>query len=631
MIRTIRKTNVSHVRAEILKYGKLVLENGRVHPAADYAVTGRSRYLKPDAGLLPFKLLGGHSLDPNQIDPQMRRVGGLFVRRIDLGGKEDSIALMRVRFRSEAGENGTGRPYLQSTTWIVPFAAWRSCPGAVLAQAAERLKAEPDLASKSNAERFSLDDEVLECQDFARYTIDKFKALGEAGEQGDSAAKDEAAQLASVIETILASDVQGAPAVFGHDAFSDEAAFLLAVGRALEIVDASSAADGFVRPDLRIACGLRIGGSDVALRYLSSEKTTATPAFWHVTYEKLRPERSRGPSTSRRPAQSSPGARPSSAVASLQAQPIAPDRSGGLDRSDTPDRSDLSYRPPSRRVLHDDDEALEVEHDLVPVPNGQHELVHQLKDSVESAEPPPTRTVPTGIYPTWRSNFVRYAAEPDDPAKAVELICATVEAYDRVQSRGHPYPDDVVPAHSILEQKHAFLLGMGLCGQIEWTKRFLVREMLSYVAPTIKAYDYVQQELRSSKQAEMILRFAAGSAKVIVARLEELEILCPAESDFLKKAGFFRLGKIVERETELSPLDPLTPKAHAPSPLKLLAPIQARTYSQPEGTLILRRRQTLAEQTNRPDLGPPTYLADPDILTLDRLDRERGTYKALSS
>ncbi|MFO1168576.1 MAG: hypothetical protein U1E19_10760 [Rhodoblastus sp.] len=139
----------SSVRIECLTYGKPVArETGAVPFGRDYEITSRSDGMAAwkQAMLRPAKLLAGaSSWGPDWIEPEATRRGCLLiVPAASPDQSERGIVAARIRFRSEGGEEASGRPYVQSSFWYIGAADWRRGYAEILSRLPHDLLAEPD-------------------------------------------------------------------------------------------------------------------------------------------------------------------------------------------------------------------------------------------------------------------------------------------------------------------------------------------------------------------------------------------------------------------------------------------------------------------------------------------------------
>lgn len=255
----------TEVSLERLHYGKLACGASLSVPAAaGYGVTLRSRNLLPsdDRLLSPPRLMALRRFEPDLVDPGLSRRGS-FLARISPEPDSRRAIFLRARFRPEDGEDGHGRLYQQSAVWSVAAADWRRHPAALLAMAGAELEALPDLASEVEQVRFSAEP--------ARYVLrvldpqDVWSALEEA--------LDKTHWAAPTLEFLArgAETGQDATLTFGADHFASEAAFLRAVGLALQFLPAS-----YPRwREISVVSGLRHESQGLCLRYLPSLRAAA--------------------------------------------------------------------------------------------------------------------------------------------------------------------------------------------------------------------------------------------------------------------------------------------------------------------------------------------------------------------
>ncbi|MGD9539765.1 hypothetical protein [Methylocystis sp.] len=255
----------AEISLERLHYGKLASGASLSVPAAaGYGVTLRSRNLlsSDDRLLSPPRLMALRRFEPDLVDPGLSQRGA-FVARVSPEPNSRRAIFLRARFRPEDGEGGHGRLYQQSAIWSVAAADWRRHPAALLAMAGSELEALPDLASEDEQVRFSAEP--------ARYVVrrldpqDVWSALEDALEKTYWAAP--------VLEFLArgAETGEDATLTFGADHFASEAAFLRAVGLALQFLPAS-----YPRwREISVVSGLRQGSLGLCLRYLPSLRAAA--------------------------------------------------------------------------------------------------------------------------------------------------------------------------------------------------------------------------------------------------------------------------------------------------------------------------------------------------------------------
>lgn len=154
----------SKVFADFVNFGKLVISpDGPIPPEGiGGGVTSRSRGIAREHGLLftPSGLLKKVPAHPDEIDLKCRERGFLVIKRVDVpdssGQSISRIALMRARFRPEAGEGQRGRRHLQATTWVVQIEDWLEASDFIVTRAIENLVAKPDLIANSPPARFDI-------------------------------------------------------------------------------------------------------------------------------------------------------------------------------------------------------------------------------------------------------------------------------------------------------------------------------------------------------------------------------------------------------------------------------------------------------------------------------------------
>ncbi|MGD9542973.1 MAG: hypothetical protein AB7F41_08400 [Methylocystis sp.] len=258
----------AEISLERLHYGKLASGAALSVPASEgYGVTLRSSNLQPadDRLMSPPQLMALRRFDPDLVDSAARLRGALLVR-LSPEPQSSRAIFLRARFRPEDGDGGTGRLYQQSAVWSAPAAEWRRHPAALLAMVGAELDAIPDLVSDDEDARFSAEP--------ARYIVrlldpqDVWSALEDSLEQSRWAAP--------TLEFLAhgAETGKDATLTFGADDFASEAAFLRAVGLALQFLPAS-----YPRwREISVVSGLRHAPQGLCLRYLPSLRAAAQNA-----------------------------------------------------------------------------------------------------------------------------------------------------------------------------------------------------------------------------------------------------------------------------------------------------------------------------------------------------------------
>lgn len=258
----------AEISVERLHYGKLASgETLSVPPSEGYGVTLRSRNLRPadDRLFSPPRLMALRRVEPDLVDPAARLRGSL-VARVSPEPNSARAVFLRSRFRPEDGEGGNGRLYQQSAVWSVAAAEWRRHPAALLAMAGAELEARPDLVSEDEHARYSAEPAryIVRCLD----PQDIWNALEDA--------LDTSRWAAPTLEFLARGAETGADATltFGADDFASEAAFLRAIGLALQFLPAS-----YPRwREISVVSGLRHAPQGLCLQYLPSQRLAARSA-----------------------------------------------------------------------------------------------------------------------------------------------------------------------------------------------------------------------------------------------------------------------------------------------------------------------------------------------------------------
>jgi hypothetical protein len=248
-----REIGMTEIEIEHLNYGKLTVgDNRRVPSSEGYGVTRCSRGLAQfqDGSFLPARLLDIKKFERELIDEQARKEGGLFLRT---SAGHDKAAIMRARFRAEDGEDGTGRPYLQSTVWVLSTDDWAKDPADILAEAAKSLRATPDLQSEAAGER-------MRAEPFRRDIVPQY--------QPDAPLSGAARKIIGtlLLPTMQQEDDEDRQIFFGNGDFAGEAEFLAAVGQALARIGPT-----FARwNEICVASGLHHEAKGLFIRYVPS-------------------------------------------------------------------------------------------------------------------------------------------------------------------------------------------------------------------------------------------------------------------------------------------------------------------------------------------------------------------------
>ncbi|TMI99527.1 MAG: hypothetical protein E6G97_21645 [Alphaproteobacteria bacterium] len=482
---------MTEVEADILNYGKLVVtEKGPVHPAAGYAITARSKDLKNTSQLLPSTLLENRTLDPTQIEVPARARGALFVRRLflrDDAANLNSVALMRVRFRPEGGDNAGGRPHLQATVWRVPGDQWQRNAGTVLAHAEDHLRAIPDCADEPSTSRFKRDRELIAAD------TDKASSVGNLADMiTDDAVR---SRIARIVGCILASDQDKGHSLFGSDHSSTPREFLHAAGAAFDLVHAAAKGrdlTGRYQPgrlsEFCLAVGLRTAGDGRWIRYLETAETTTAPVLsWQEMLKRLSPTPARDDSRG-------------------VSRPIDSTASGGGPVKTVP----------IEVALGDQAKGAAVE----PKPHQQRKQLESQFGGSIARDPGVARA-----FEDWRNAFRNYRRNPDYP-QAQALVNALIDAHPHFSHIGFEDFDRSVDEVSQLE-KNTLLLGLSLYGRDSLSKHFSLREMLSF-APVAW--------LAAKGGGDAGSKFGMAMCLALFQKVCELQILWPDELDCLLEA-----------------------------------------------------------------------------------------------
>jgi hypothetical protein len=481
------------VQADVLNYGKLVLhERGPVVPGAGYAVTARSSEAAAlSSRILPAVLAGNRSLDPTHLEPRAQERGGLLVRRLPLRDEDiafgNSVALMRVRFRPEGGEDAGGRPHLQATVWVARGSEWQYHAAVVLAHADERLNAIPDRAKESSEDRFRRPAEVIETGGAPAITISTFENLVPEAER-------------PLVARVLAVVLSGSrpDTLFGGDIFPDERGFLKAVGTALDLAERHNAPRV---TEFHISVGLRLKGAGLCLRYLHSEKTTAPEADWRAVLERL-PERREPPAPA------------AAAVPERRAAAVKP--SGGIGPLRVTREAQHVDQPPQAP-------APAVSSGTASKSSPARAQQDRLRDEYQDA---PQRVPPRQAFEAWEQAFDAYRKQATASA-AQQLVQAVIAAHPVLTEQGFEQIAALAPSAAALGKGHALALGLALYGRDDLSNRFSLPELLSFSAPVGRAAEAERIQIRN---------FANPMLKCIARRVCHLNALWPDEFEILRLA-----------------------------------------------------------------------------------------------
>jgi hypothetical protein len=143
---------------EEVRYGKPVrTENGPLHESALYGVNSVTPGIENPLRFVPTNFLGNTNLTSSMIDPEYARRGALVVKAV-----EEGLAVMRMRYRAEAGEGESGRQFLLSRTIVIPgIDYWNEIPAGLFSWCEQGLNAHPfvyDQTSAPSARQIELPD-----------------------------------------------------------------------------------------------------------------------------------------------------------------------------------------------------------------------------------------------------------------------------------------------------------------------------------------------------------------------------------------------------------------------------------------------------------------------------------------
>ncbi len=145
-----------------VKFGKLVQQpRGPVVTGFEHAITSRTRDMPPDIvdACRPDLLVPADANPIQMVETWTQEQGGLVIvpllrPRVSHADRLWCIA-GRIRPYTERGVGQGGRPASMLTAWPLPAQAWAQALPALVAAMGTGLKAEPELASVSSAERMS--------------------------------------------------------------------------------------------------------------------------------------------------------------------------------------------------------------------------------------------------------------------------------------------------------------------------------------------------------------------------------------------------------------------------------------------------------------------------------------------
>lgn len=128
------------LNCEEVLYGKPVRSKfGPLHENALYGINSATQNIKNPLNFIPANFFGNVNLTSNMIDPEYMRRGALIVKAV-----KEGLAIMRMRYRAEAGEGESGRQFLLSRTLILSgIQYWHEIPAGLFAYCEQSLDAHP--------------------------------------------------------------------------------------------------------------------------------------------------------------------------------------------------------------------------------------------------------------------------------------------------------------------------------------------------------------------------------------------------------------------------------------------------------------------------------------------------------
>ena len=160
MLQTLVYDGTRPVEVEEFHYGKLVVDHdGPVVSNAGYAITYRSAGVGDPKPLMPAALLGLSGLEFRHFDPLCDARGALFFAEV--AERQSDVAVCRMRFRPENGENANGRRYLQARILLVKRSQWDADAPSIVRWAGRNFIATPDISRTPPARRYNVKPTVL--------------------------------------------------------------------------------------------------------------------------------------------------------------------------------------------------------------------------------------------------------------------------------------------------------------------------------------------------------------------------------------------------------------------------------------------------------------------------------------
>lgn len=136
------------LKFEKVCYGKPVrTEDGPLHDSAVYGVNSVTPGVDNPLRFIPASFLGQANLTSSMIDPEFAGRGALIIKAV-----EEGLAIMRMRYRAEAGEGEGGRQFLLSRTLILPGVEdWHDIPSGLFSWAEQELTAQPFVIEQASS------------------------------------------------------------------------------------------------------------------------------------------------------------------------------------------------------------------------------------------------------------------------------------------------------------------------------------------------------------------------------------------------------------------------------------------------------------------------------------------------
>lgn len=137
---TTLSDNAINLICEEIRYGKPVRsEFGPLYENAPYGINSVTANIENPLRFVPANFLGDANLASNMIDPEYMRRGALIVKAV-----KEGLAIMRIRYRAEAGEGEGGRQFLLARTLLLPgIEYWHDIPSGLFAWCEQSLHAHP--------------------------------------------------------------------------------------------------------------------------------------------------------------------------------------------------------------------------------------------------------------------------------------------------------------------------------------------------------------------------------------------------------------------------------------------------------------------------------------------------------